>query len=84
MTQTKAAKKVEQAQNTREVADEEDFERPDAETAEEGGAPHEHPAPSGADRRAPRNDVEHGFSQDSGYATSGGPSEGTAEKPKRG
>jgi hypothetical protein len=83
MTQTKAAKQAESKPDARQ-ADEEEFERPDADTAAEGGAPHEHPAPSGADRRAPRNDAKHGYSQDSGYATSGGPSRGTTQKPKRG
>ena len=79
MTQTKAAKKT-----ARKQTEEEDFDRPDAETAAEGGPPHEHPAPSGADPRAPLNDAEHGYSQDSGYATSGGPSRGAEQKPKRG
>jgi hypothetical protein len=84
MTQNKADNKASRARGEGRVAEREDFERPDADTAAEGGAPHEHAAPSGADPRAPRNDAEHGYSQDSGYATSGGPSKGTAQKPKRG
>jgi hypothetical protein len=86
MNQTHAAKekKTPRAQNTDHTEEQEDFERPDAATAAEGEAPYEHPAPSGADTRATRNDAEHGYSQDSGYATSGGPSRGDAKRPKRG
>jgi hypothetical protein len=84
MTQSKAANKTARTHEDDPRDPEDDFERPDAETAAEGGAPYEHPAPSGADRRAPQNDAEHGFSQDSGYATSGGPSKGAAQRPKRG
>jgi hypothetical protein len=61
-----------------------DFDRPDADRAAHGPAPHEDRARSATDGRDGRaknegptrnatNDAEHGYSQDSGYSGSGGP-----------
>jgi hypothetical protein len=64
-------------------AEKEDFAKPDAETAAQGGPPHERAEPAGVEPHATgRNDAEHGYSQDSGYATSGGPSKGAAKDHK--
>ena len=43
-----------------------DFERPDAQRAAEGAKPHRETSSTKA------NDAQHGYTQDSGYATSGG------------
>ena len=76
--------RAEQAHEREEQAHErEDFERPDAETAAQGGAPHEHARPEHDSHARARNDAEHGYSQDSGYATSGGPKQGSTQKARR-
>src|SRR6478672_5360106 len=61
-----------------------DFQRPDRETTAQGAPPHERAAAGASASAKEADDRAHGFSQDSGYASSGGnPEAGGPERERK-